>query len=321
MKRKPREFVNLDANEGIFFENELESVKANSYDVLYPELLARRMIPVDSSADTGAESISYRTWDHVGMARLLNSYADNLPNVNVTAKKTTREIYGEGVAFGYSLQDIRNARYANKPLEQRQANAARRQILQLENKIAWHGNDSTKGVPGIDIPPFINNSNINAVTPVDGTAGTTDWASKTPDEIINDVTLMVTAIRDISNGIESPSRLMLPEAQYTLISTKPRSSTSDTTILNFILGSNAWITEIVPNYELKDAAPVSASYDSEDCAILYDPSPDKLTLEIPQDVEFLPVQEQSLMYQIPVHARTAGTIIYYPKSIAQLNGI
>lgn len=110
MKRKHREFVNLDAEAGIFFENELEHMKARSYDVLYPDLLARRLFPVDSSADSGDETISFETWDNVGMAKLLHTYAMDLPNVELTASKTTRQIYGMGVAFGYSLQDIRAAR-------------------------------------------------------------------------------------------------------------------------------------------------------------------------------------------------------------------
>ena len=320
MKRNARQFVNLDANEGVFFERELEHIKARSYDVQYPMLLARSLIPLDSSADPGAETITYYTWDHVGMAKLIHSYSDSLPNVNVTAKKTTRQIYSKGVAFGYSLQDVRAARYANKPLEQRQANAARRQMLHLENKIAWHGNDATKGVPGTDIPPFINNPNVNNYVVPQGAGGDTRFINKTPDEIIKDISGMTSLIRVTSNGVEVGRRLMLPEEQYTHIATTPRSSVSDTTILEFILKSNPFIESIVPNYELKGAAP-AGGYDGTDCAILYDPSPDKLTLECPQDVEFLPVREKSLMYEIPVHARTAGTIIYYPKSICQANGI
>ena len=314
-----QKFVNLDTQAGVFFENELESVKAKTYDVIYPELLARKLIPLDSSADSGAETVSYYTWDHVGMAKLIHSYATDLPAVNVTAKKTTREIYSMGVSFGYSLQDIRAARYANKPLDQKMANAARRQMLQLENKIAWHGN-SASGVPGTDIPPFINNSNVNAVTIATGAGGSTQWTAKTPDEIITDISQMTSTIRSISNGVEIGTRLMIPEEQYTHIATTPRSSTSDTTILDFVLKSNPWINSIVPNYELSGAAP-AGGYDGTDCAILYNPSPDKLTLEVPQDTEFLSVQENGLMYSVPVHQRTAGTIIYYPKSIAQANGV
>ncbi len=310
MKRKAQQFVNLDADEGIYFEKELEYLKAQSYDVLYPELLARRLFPVDSSADTGAATITYQSWDHVGMAKLIHQYSQDVPNIEITAKETTRKIYSEAVAFGYSLQDVRNARYAGKPLEARKASAARRQVLQLENKLAFHGDDNS------DIPPFIGNSNFNQVTLGTGVGGDT-WDLKTPDEILLDICNMASAIRDISNGVEAPNTLLIPEAQFTLISCTPRSTVSDTTILNFLLQSNPWISEVIPTYELK----LAANSGTEDVAILYDRSPDKLTLEIPQDVEFLPPQEKGFMFEILTHARTAGVIVYYPKSIAQMDGI
>ena len=44
-------FVNMDANESMFFVEELEHVKARSYDVQYPELLARKLFPLSSEVD------------------------------------------------------------------------------------------------------------------------------------------------------------------------------------------------------------------------------------------------------------------------------
>jgi hypothetical protein len=310
-----RKFFALDADEGIFFSRQLEQIKAKTYDILYPELMARRLIPLDTSTDTGATTVTYRTWDHVGIAKLLHTYATDLNNVELTAKETTRKIYGEAISFGYSIQDIRSAIYGNVPLEQRKANAARKQMLFLEDSLAFDGDDTT------DIEGFINNSNVNSVTPVDGASGFTDWARKTPDEILTDITNMITPIRVNSLGIESPQTLLLSEGPYAHIATTPRSSTSDTTILEFILKSNPFITEVIQLFKLQGAAPVSAAYDSEDAAILYDRNPEKLWLETPQDVEMFPIQEKGLMFEVPVHARTAGTIIAYPISISQLNGI
>jgi len=303
-------FVNLDANESIFFLEELEHVKSRSYDVKYPELLARRLFPLSQEVDSGAETIAYETYDHVGAAKIIHSYANDLPALEVSGKKTVRQVYSEGISFGYSLQDIRNAQMAGKSLTNRKANGCRRQMLSLENKLAFHGDSTT------DIPGFIGSANINAVTIPVGAAATTPWDTKTADEILNDVTLMVTAIVDGSNGVESPNTLLLPIEQYTLISTKPRSTTSDTTILEFMLKSNAWISEVIPVYELK-----GAGASGKDTMMLYDRNPEKLTLEVPQDVEFLKPQEKALYYEVPVHARTAGVIIYYPKSIAQGDGI
>lgn len=316
-----RNFVNLDSNESIFFLRELEFLKSKSYDQLYPQLLARRLFPLDSSADTGASTISYESFDHAGAAGLIHHYANDLPNLEVKGKLITRQVYGEGISFGFSLQDIRASAFAGKSLEDKKAIAARRQMLSLENKIAFHGNDATLGVPGTDIPGFLNLANGTSVTIADGAGGKTTWATKTPDEIIADVGNMTTTIRDTTNGVEGGNTMLIPETPYGLISTTPRSSTSDTTILEFILKSNAWIREIIPVFNLKDAAPASGSYDSEDMIIVYDRSPDKLTLEVPQDIEFMNPEERALYFSVAVHARTAGVIVYYPKSVAQGNGI
>lgn len=307
---KRRVYLNLDANETVFFERELNYVKSRSYDVQYPALMARTLFPVDTAANTGAKTITYDTYDHVGMAKLIHNYAQDLPNVEVNAKQTTVTIYSLGIAFGYSLQDIRSSMMAGKSLDQRKANAARFQMAVLENDIAFYGDSSTS------IPPFVNNPNTIKPTIPAGASTFTTWATKTPDEIIKDVQIMVTAIRDTTKGIEMPNTLCLPEAQYTHIATTPRSTVSDTTILSFILSSNPWVREIIPVWNLKGAGPTG-----QDVMILYDRSPDKLTLDIPQEVEFLPTQEKALMYEVPVHSRTAGVIVYYPKSIAQGNGI
>lgn len=306
-----RIFTALDADLTMFFSRELEYIKAKTYDVQYPELLARRLFPVDSSADPGASTLTYQSYDHLGIAKIIRSYANDLPNVSVVGKEFVRRIYSLGVAYGYSIQDIRAARYAGKPLEQRLANAARRQYMYAENQLAFFGDATT------EIPSFVNNANINSVTIKLNAAGSSKlWINKTPDEIIEDVSDLVSAIRDVSNGVETPNTMLLPEAQYTLIATTPRSTVSDTTILEFILKSNPFISEVIPVFNLKGTATGGL-----DCAIVYDRNPDKLTLEIPQDFEQFPVQEKGLMYEVPCHARTAGVILYYPKSVAQGNGI
>ena len=308
-------YTNLDADEGIFFEKELEAVKAKSYDVQYPALKARSIFPLDSTTDSGASTVTYQSYDHIGMAKLCANYAMDLPNVEISAKETTRKVYGGAVAFSYSIQDIRAAAMAGKPLEARKAEAARRQLLQLENKLAFDGDSST------DIPSFITNANFNQITPVDGAAGTTTWSTKTADEILADVQQMASTIRSVSKGVEMPDTLLLPESQYALIASTPRGSSSDTTILEFLLASNPWVQEVIPVYNLAGKAPVSAAYDSEDVAILFNKSPEKLWLETPQDVELLSPQSKGLSFEVPGHIRTAGVIVAYPKSVATYYGI
>lgn len=59
----------LDANESIFFARELDYVKSKAYDVKYPANNALALFPVSSEADAGADTISYESYDMVGMAK------------------------------------------------------------------------------------------------------------------------------------------------------------------------------------------------------------------------------------------------------------
>ena len=58
-----------------------------------------------------------------------------------------------------------------------------------------------------------------------------------------------------------------------------------------------------------------------DAMIAYDRSPDKLQLEIPVELEFMPIQHKGLEFIIPGRARLGGLNIYYPLSLAIATGI
>lgn len=58
-----------------------------------------------------------------------------------------------------------------------------------------------------------------------------------------------------------------------------------------------------------------------DAMVAFDKNPDKLQLEIPVELEYLPVQQKNLEMTVPGRARIAGLNIYYPLSLAIATGI
>ena len=58
----------VDADGGVFFQRQLEHIKAKSYDVLYANLKARELFPVSNEAGPGVTTITYRTYDIAGAA-------------------------------------------------------------------------------------------------------------------------------------------------------------------------------------------------------------------------------------------------------------
>ena len=314
------QFVNLDSAETMFFARELEARKARTYDVVKAPLKAFELFPTDSTAGAGAESIVYEQYDSTGIAKIIANYADDLPRANVKGKEFTARVKSVGNSYGYSLQEVRAAQMAGKPLVQRQADAAARAQRELWNRIAFYG-DAEYGIPG-----FLTNTNIpDSSAPGDGAGSGTTFASKvgTPDLIIRDLNNLANTIVTSTNGAEQPDTIVLPVAQYALLSSTPRSSTSDTTILDYFLANNPFINSVEWANELTAAqmAANGVTRFTGDVCFAYRRSPDVLTLEMPQMFEQLPVQERNLEYVVPCHSRIAGVLVYYPLACRLLDSI
>lgn len=303
-------FDNLDAAENVFFERQLEQVRAQTYDVKYAQLKARMLIPVDNSVDPGAETVKYEQFDMVGQAKIINSYADDLPRADVKAKEFRQPIKGIGSAYGFSVQEIRAAKFAGKPLEQRKANAARRAVEQKIDAIGATG-DSDNGLLGL-----FNQPNALVYTVPNGGSGFATFAKKTPDEILADLNGVTNLIVTTTKEIEVPDTLILPVDQYSHIASTPRSANSDTTILDYFLKNNPYIQAVEPWAKLS-----GAGSGGTDRMVAYRRDPDALMLVIPQEFEQFPPQPEGLEFEIPCHARCGGVQVYYPLSICYGDGI
>ena len=299
---------NLDANESVFFTRQLEQVKSRSYDKLYPELKARQFIPAaQEPAPSGAETITYRQFDRVGMAKMIANYADDLPRVDVSGKEFTSPIRALGASFGYNIQEIRAAAFAKKDLNQMRANAARETIEEQIDRLLALG-DTASGIPG-----FLTNASVPAGSVSGGT-----WATKAasdPDLIPDDITARLTTMVNATKGREYPDTLLIPEAQFALIATTRRVD-QPITILAHIRAAFPRITTIEPWYRL-----AGAGSGATDRGVLYKKSNDKLGAEVPQEFEALAPQEHNLEFVVPCHARVGGTVIMYPLSMSYMDGI
>lgn len=303
-------FVKLDADESIFFLKELEAVKSKAYDVLYPEYKCRRLIPVSFEAGPGAETIKYEQYDSVGVAKIINSYADDLPRADVKGKEFRSPVKSLGASYGYSVQEIRSARMAKKPLEQRKANAAKKAIQIKENKIAFFG-DSASGLQGL-----INHPNIQEYTvPADGTGSSKLWSTKTAAQILRDMVGMVTQVVSVTKGVETPDTLLLTIDHYNVVA-NTQMPNLNMTILKFFLENNPYIKNVEWLLELK-----AAGAGATDRMMTYRRDPEKLTLEIPQDFEQFPPQEKGLEFVVACHERIGGIIFPYPLSACFGDGI
>lgn len=302
----------LDADESIFFQRELEHVKSKSYDKKYPQLKARMLFPVSMEAGSGAETITYEQYDAVGLAKVISSYGDDLPRADVKGKQFTSIVKSLGSSFGYSLQEIRAAQKAGKPLAQRKADAAKKAILTKEDQIAFSG-DSANNIGG-----FLSNSSVPLVVlAADGTGSSKAFSTKTAAQILRDLNALVNSIVELTKEVEIPDTLLIPTEQYNLLKNTPWSSSNDgKSILKLFLENNEYIKNVFSVPRLKGAGAAGV-----DRMAAYRRDPDALTLEIPQDFEMLEEEKRGLEYVTACHSRIGGVIIYYPLSVAFADGI
>lgn len=299
-------YTHLDAVESAFFTGQLEHIKAQTYDIVYPALRARDFIPVSGDAGPGAMTITYRQFDRVGMAALITAYAKDLPRADITGKPFTSPVESLGIVYGWSLQEIRAAAMAGLPLSQKKSNAAREGTADKEELLAAFGNSDT-GLRG-----FLNHPNVPQASVAGGT-----WASKvaaTPEALLTDLNEHYSSIVTVSKGTEKPNMVILPPTQHVTLG-QTRLPDTSITLKDFWLGSH-------PGVSMDDwQQVVGAGVGDTDRMVMYTKDPNRLTFEIPQEFEQLEVQVEGLDFEVPCHARNGGVIIYRPLSVAYRDGI
>lgn len=305
----------LDANESIFFARQLEYIRPKAYDVKRAKLSALEVMPIDTSTNPGAEYITYRQYDSVGSAKVIANYADDLPRADVTAKEFVSPVRGIGDSYGYSVQEIRAAQFTGTDLNTKRQAAARRAHDELINKLAWAG-DTVSGLPG-----FLSNANIPGYTiPADGTGTSKLFSTKTADQILRDMNGVSNSVFTTSKGVHRPNELWMPLAQYSLISSTPRSSTSDTTILEYFLANNPFVQRVIPVLELASTAN-GGSNGATDTMIAADNSIDNYQLNLAMMFMQHAPQQKNLEFVIPCESRFAGVTIEYPLAFSKADSV
>jgi hypothetical protein len=300
--------LHLDSGEQLFFSRELENISAELFEVPVQALKALQLVPAFTALDVTDELFTYRVWDYSGDASRIKDWSEDAPPANTFGTETSQKLVSFGSSFNYSIDEIKASARYNRPLDRTRAMAARNIISQRLDKIAFQG-DST------DLKGFANLSGTLAYTPVTKTAGGLTWAVATSDELLADLNGMCKKVTVDTNEVEHVSRIVLPTSQYELIKTKPRSTTSDTTVLKFFQDTNPGV-EVTSWVKLAGAAAGPL-----DRAIGYNPDPHKVRLLLPMAFEQLPAREKGMGWVVNCRMKTGGVIAPFPKSIVYADGI
>lgn len=302
--------LQMDASTTVFFERELESMRKNSYDVKKIPLKSRTAIPVNFQDHEGAQVISYRQYDTFGMAKIISNYADDLPIVDVSGKEFFSPVKTLGVAFMYSVQEVRAAAKSKLPLTQKRSEAARRAVAEAENRYAIIGDPST-GLPGL-----LTNPNIPRVGVAANGSGETQWENKTAQEILADLSACINTPSNLTGGTESAKDLLISNRKYNFMKNAYTDDRGEYSVLAVFKKNNPEIRQIIPMSELD-----GAGYNGTDVMVAYDRDIRNLEMAIPMEYLVHAPQQNNLAYKVPVEENFGGVIVFYPFSLCISEGL
>ncbi|MCK5603143.1 DUF2184 domain-containing protein [Candidatus Pacearchaeota archaeon] len=302
-----------DAASGLaYLLSQLTAVEAKMYEVQYKNITYPQVIPISNEAGEWAESVTYFFMDGTAIAEFVGSKSLDVPIAEIGTDKVVVPVELGATGYEYSDEEMRQAMQLGRPLSQLKANVARRAFEELAQRTSMFG-DTQHNLPG-----FLNNTNVTAASVVNPGSGT-EWVNKTAAQILFDINDLLGDIFTNTLQVERPDTLLLPTAQWSFIASTPRSDTSDTTILQYVVANSPYLNsadDIIPLAEL-----ASAGAGSTDRMMAYTKSVDKVVFHIPMPLRFTEPQRKGRGFEVPGEFKLSGVEFRYPGSAQYADGI
>lgn len=306
-------------NQSLFFNRALEFLTAKAYEVQYEVLPFRQIFDVVNEGGAGVKEIVSEVYDFFAKAQQINQAGKDIPMVSGGGKEIRYPVVGWAIGATWTVQELqaftaaqRNGRGRFSPEVIRQQ-AALRGIEDALNDQALFGTPET-GIYGALNHPLVPNGPVAV-----GASGSTTWASKTADEILADVNALGDAIWSHSKMIERPNKLLVSPRCWSLLKNRRVGDVNTVSIMKYIIENSQYFKsedDIIPVNEL-----AGAGYNGTDKMAAYNKNIDKVVVDIPQEAQSLPVQQQLFSYMMLWHAYSAGAIIRYPRSFGYAEGL
>lgn len=301
-----------------FLISQRAHIEPKVYETKYPDVTYSELIPVDSSAPEWAPIVAVASVDARGELAFVGPNSNDINRADVGYKLGTHPVQTAALGYGYSLEEINQARLMNANLSADKASAAMRIAEQGLNKLAYRGNKAA-GYEGL-----FNYSSVG-VTAAGSTiaalvAGATDVAGAQAV-----VTFFQTAIDEVyetnTNTTFAPTHILLPPKQRNLLSSAILPFGGNLTLLRYLeenlISGRAGKVRFVPELSLKGAGAGGV-----DRMMVYTQSMETAKFHLPMGFRFQNLyQDSALSWFVPGIVRTGGTEIRVPKAHQYRDGV
>ena len=248
---------------------------------------------------------------------------DQISGVGLDIAKTPNPLRPWGLELKYTIMELESAAKLGRPIDQQKFQALQLKHQMDIDEMVYVGDTSTtdKGL-----------LNATGVTPVNVVAsavtGSTLWSQKTPDEILNDFNTALTTVWAASAWAVLPSRVLIPPAQFGLLSTQKVSQAGNISTLKYIKENNVLAAagqgqlDIFPLKWCIGAAVggTIGTLGTGDRMVVY--TKDKERVRYPMTMlQRTPVQYDSIYHKTTYFCRLGVVEVVYAQTIGYFDGI
>ena len=307
----------------VISEQDLRQIEQTLYTPKESELVARKILRVNTNYNKFTPSVGYRYYNRKGSAKILaaGGSAKDIPFVGEDGGEKFQKVYDIVTGIRYDLREIEATQVMatrtdipSVRLDMLRPESARRAIAELENKLVLVGD------PAYNIEGLLNATGINSADVVDGAAGSGAakklWANKTPKEILKDLSTARTIAR--AQGLFNPDTLVLPPDQYDLLD-QPYSDNTTMTIRMWLTSQGVSFPKI---FAAKELGKDFNSFTTVNAFLVLDSNPEIAEIAVPRELELrAPIYDAIGNSEQVVMESLAGAVIRHPSAIYVGKGI
>lgn len=314
---------------GAFLVGELERLDPTMHMPLV-DVTWWRDIDLRTDVSMGDETTSYTTstFGSVGGAAPAGiSWAGKetttLPRAQVDIQKIKNDLTPWAHEVAYSVYDLASAMAAGRPIDSQM-------LMELRLK---HNMDTDQmvyvGDSGIGATGLLNSALMTNVANVaNGVAGTPQWTTKTPDEILNDFNEMLVSAWAASGYAVAPNKVLIAPVPFGYLTSRLIGIAGSSSILTYVSENNIMTAQrkiqlsILPCKWLDKAningpGGSAATYDR---MIAYTQRPDFVRFPM-VPLQTMAPQFRSLWIAVPYFGKLGRVELVYPETIAARDGI
>lgn len=286
----------------------------------YPSFDYAGLLYVDTDGDMWSAGSVYYSGDVAGRAEWLAGGGFDMPYADISATQFLQENALAGIGYEWNRQELERSARMGRNLGSEKARAAR---IVAESKIYGMTIAGDANKVGMTTG-LINNASVPVATvPADGTGSSTLWSAKTPDLILRDINAILIAPTNATKETIIANTLLLPTSRMQYIANQRIGSTSDMTILQFILENNWYTLSTRQPLTIRGMRQLETAGGSSSARMMaYSNDRTVVKLYLPGPHEFFPVyQKSAFTYEVPGLFNYGGVEFRRPKGAAYRDGI